>query len=272
LTSHILWLVEALYYGSKDFRRNYALGIWDGFYWAGVTTSTVGYGDKAPKTSFGKCITLSWMLFGFFFTMIVSATVTSLITIEQLTPPPLSIEDFRAMYVGVPKHFPLINDILSINGIPIEYNTLQEGYQSLLNNTSRFFIADQASMAILNTTQTTIVLIGPAFGNLEFVFSVAPILGYAVIDQLNNAILTLQYANRSMYHNIIEHYFNHEQSNLISSPILEQSFKPLILLIVWVVIIAIMVLILIIFGCENRKRRKIQKEKKANKEKEDQKK
>jgi len=244
--ANILWLIEGRGQKNKDFRSNYTLGVFDGFYWSGVTTSTVGYGDKVPKNSAGKCVTLIWMLFGFFFTLTVSATLTSLVTISQLTPPPLSIEDFRAESVGVIKHFPLIDQLLSVNGLPIEYNTLVDGYQSLLNGTTRYFIADQASMATLNTTETTIILLGPSFGSVDFVFAVAPSLGSAVIDQLNKAILTLQFTNPIVYRTLIEQYFNHTYSNSVESPILEDSVQPFILFIVWAIAIVILLMIMLI--------------------------
>jgi len=48
-------------------------GIGSGFWWAGVTLTTIGYGDKAPVTLWGRMVAMLWMLIG----LAVSATLTA---------------------------------------------------------------------------------------------------------------------------------------------------------------------------------------------------
>jgi len=71
LVGVVAWLVER---GSnKDEFRQGIHGVWDGFYWAGVTMSTIGYGDKAPRTVGGRTLALVWMLVS----MVVTAALTA---------------------------------------------------------------------------------------------------------------------------------------------------------------------------------------------------
>lgn len=67
-----IWAIERGE-NSDDFDESARGGIWDGFWWAGVTMTTIGYGDKAPKTVPGQTLALFWMLVS----MAVTATLTA---------------------------------------------------------------------------------------------------------------------------------------------------------------------------------------------------
>lgn len=59
-------------------------GIGSGLWWAAVTLTTVGYGDKAPVTLPGRLIGLAWMFAGLFIIASFTAAVTSALTLNQL--------------------------------------------------------------------------------------------------------------------------------------------------------------------------------------------
>lgn len=59
-------------------------GISSGLWWAAVTLTTVGYGDKVPKTVPGRIIGLLWMFVGLFIIAGFTASVTSALTVTQL--------------------------------------------------------------------------------------------------------------------------------------------------------------------------------------------
>jgi len=73
--SHLIWLVE------KDpnprISPRYFNGVWDSFWLALVTATTVGYGDKCPVTYAGKLLTIAWMLVGSFFFALYAASLTT---------------------------------------------------------------------------------------------------------------------------------------------------------------------------------------------------
>jgi len=82
LVSHITWWLER---GKNEhFSKNYIPGVWDAFWWAIVTITTVGYGDKAPKVLSGKLFALFWMIFGYFMFAYFTAVVTSTVTVQEL--------------------------------------------------------------------------------------------------------------------------------------------------------------------------------------------
>ena len=61
--AHAVWLAERRC-NAAEFPANYLAGIDDAVWWAAVTISTVGYGDKSPKSPIGRLIALVLILFG----------------------------------------------------------------------------------------------------------------------------------------------------------------------------------------------------------------
>ena len=60
-------------------------GIGSGFWWAAVTMTTVGYGDKAPKTLAGRLVGLVWMFAGIIVISSFTAAMTSSLTLSTLS-------------------------------------------------------------------------------------------------------------------------------------------------------------------------------------------
>src|ERR1700723_4588677 len=56
----------------------------DGVYWAVVTMTTVGYGDKTPKTTAGRVIAVVWMLASVALVSILSTSIVSRMTAERV--------------------------------------------------------------------------------------------------------------------------------------------------------------------------------------------
>ncbi|XP_029203797.2 uncharacterized protein LOC114967902 isoform X2 [Acropora millepora] len=75
-----VWLLESLFF-SKEFSGEFYHGVWDGFWWAFVTMTTVGYGDRSPKSIPGRIFCFFWIITGIniiaIFTALVTATVTA---------------------------------------------------------------------------------------------------------------------------------------------------------------------------------------------------
>lgn len=68
----------------EQFDRGFLRGVADGMWWAAVTITTVGYGDKVPRTLGGRCIASIWMFAGLFIIAGFTAAVTSALTVTEL--------------------------------------------------------------------------------------------------------------------------------------------------------------------------------------------
>lgn len=69
---------------SPDFGGSLRSSVSAGVWWAAVTMTTVGYGDTTPKTTPGRALALVWMFIGVVVVAILTATVTSSLTVTHL--------------------------------------------------------------------------------------------------------------------------------------------------------------------------------------------
>lgn len=79
----VLWLFERKR-NPEQFGGSAAQGIGSGLWWAAVTMTTVGYGDKAPTTLTGRVVALVWMFAGLIMVASFTAAITSSLTVSNL--------------------------------------------------------------------------------------------------------------------------------------------------------------------------------------------
>ncbi|HKK76155.1 MAG TPA: transporter substrate-binding domain-containing protein [Saprospiraceae bacterium] len=88
-----LWLAERRH-NKYQFRPGF-LGLFDGLWWSAVTMTTVGYGDKAPKSNLGKAIAIIWMFTAVIIISSFTAGIASTLTISSLQTDIQTAEDIR---------------------------------------------------------------------------------------------------------------------------------------------------------------------------------
>ncbi|MGI9546366.1 MAG: ion channel [Flavobacteriaceae bacterium] len=91
----VLWLLERKI--NKYQFRTGIKGLLDGFWWAAVTMTTVGYGDKAPKTNAGKTIAIIWMFTAVIIISSFTATIASTLTVNSLAADIKGIADLAVV-------------------------------------------------------------------------------------------------------------------------------------------------------------------------------
>lgn len=100
LTGAVMWWVERKR-NWDQFEREPAAGIGDGFWWAAVTMTTVGYGDKAPVTLAGRIIATIWMFAALILTALFTAQLASSLTAQKISGPVSGVGDLARARVGI---------------------------------------------------------------------------------------------------------------------------------------------------------------------------
>jgi ABC-type amino acid transport substrate-binding protein len=81
----LVWLLERRK-NPEMFHERPLRGLGDGFWWAGVTLTTIGYGDKAPATLPGRAVAMLWMLMGLAVSASLTATIVSATGVGRAAP------------------------------------------------------------------------------------------------------------------------------------------------------------------------------------------
>jgi ABC-type amino acid transport substrate-binding protein len=78
----LIWLLERRQ--GAHFDRRPLQGIGDGVWWAAVTMTTTGYGDKVPVSWRGRALALVWMFASIMLVSLFSASLASSFVVNQL--------------------------------------------------------------------------------------------------------------------------------------------------------------------------------------------
>lgn len=128
----LLWIAERK--NSPDqFPSDPVNGIGNGMWLAIVTMSTVGYGDKAPVTLWGRIITGTWILTSLIFATSMVAGIASTLTINSMgTSTILRIEELSQKKAGTLLNSPAVNFLKENKAKVVESSSLQEAMDKLL--------------------------------------------------------------------------------------------------------------------------------------------
>ncbi|HEY9673052.1 MAG TPA: transporter substrate-binding domain-containing protein [Waterburya sp.] len=105
VVGNLVWLAEHKY-NSEHFPKNYFHGVGNGMWFALVTLTTVGYGDRAPVTRLGRLVTGTWMIVALVTVSSLTAGLTSAITLafsgnsSERFPNPESLKNARIATVA----------------------------------------------------------------------------------------------------------------------------------------------------------------------------
>lgn len=118
-------------------------GVFQGFWWSAVTMTTVGYGDKSPKTLGGRIVGFIWMFAAIIMISSLTAGIASSLTVHNINEEINSIQDLSSFDVVTVENSSA-HELLDQYGVQSsKVQNEQEGMQALLDEEATFFIYDQ---------------------------------------------------------------------------------------------------------------------------------
>jgi len=162
----IFWIIERR---SPDFSGT-PIQAWGSGVWLSIVTmSTVGYGDKAPRTLGGRVVAALWMFVSIMLISIFTGTVATLLTVERIGPRVGGFEDLgraRVVCVGASAAAQLLADR---RVTAKSYPDLNQALQAVVDGQADALVHDRALLAaVLKERPDLRVRILPGTVRLEY--------------------------------------------------------------------------------------------------------
>ncbi len=141
LVGFFVWLFERKK-NKEQFGNGITKGLGSSFWWAAVTMTTVGYGDKTPRTTGGRIIAIVWMFAGLIMISGFTAAIASALTVDSLEYDISNLSDLHNLRVGTVANSSSV-DYLNQNGMNfITTENVQVGILLIQENKLDAFIYD----------------------------------------------------------------------------------------------------------------------------------
>ncbi|KAL9979006.1 hypothetical protein ACROYT_G016596 [Oculina patagonica] len=128
----IIWFLDHKA-NSGHFPKSFWNGTREGLWWAIVTMTTVGYGDKTPKSFMGRAYASLWMIIGMLLMSSITAQISSTITTDGLRP----LDEEFGHKIGIPNGSKEFFETHSEGAKLKEYPTKDELFLSLQDGKKR---------------------------------------------------------------------------------------------------------------------------------------
>jgi ABC-type amino acid transport substrate-binding protein len=188
IAGHVMWFAER---GKKAFSDSYYPGVFEGMYWAVVTASTVGYGDKAPVKWLGRLVACIVIVIALPLFALFTAAITSSFTVQSLQGTIQGPEDLRGKHVGVVRGTASADHARRYQVIPVEFPKIGQACAALAEKRVDAVVYDAPNLHyyVQQQGQGRVNVVGKPFVRQRYAIALpedAPLR-----ERINLALLTL---------------------------------------------------------------------------------
>jgi ABC-type amino acid transport substrate-binding protein len=199
----IVWLFERSH-NREMFGGGTVKGIGQGMWWAVVTMTTVGYGDKAPKTLGGRMVALVWMLASIVLIASFTATITSHLTVGELSGKVRGLRDLPGVRVGSVAQSEALDFLVERGIVAASFGDEREGLQAIVEDKIDAFVYNEAILKYLVKTEfPTRVQVLPGIFDHYFIGIAMP-QGSQLREPINRALL--KFTDSEDWRRLVERY------------------------------------------------------------------
>ncbi|NER78354.1 MAG: glycine betaine/L-proline ABC transporter substrate-binding protein ProX [Leptolyngbya sp. SIO1D8] len=169
IVAHLLWFSEHRH--NAQFPSDYLHGIWEAFWWAAVTVTTVGYGDKVPQRILGRFFGLMWMFSGYFVFAYFTASIATTFTVQELQGTISGPEDLPGKRISTVTNSAAAEYLdLQTNLLFSDYNTFEETLEALKNSEVDAIVYDAPVLQhfVSHEGQGQYKVVGEVFQSLNY--------------------------------------------------------------------------------------------------------
>lgn len=167
--AHIIWWLEKDDENSHAFSTKYRKGIVDAYWWAVVTMTTVGYGDKCPRKISGRLVAAVWMIIGIMWFAAFTATLSTVLTLNRLQSGSIkSVADLDQRRVAVIEGTTTENYLRYYNIKMVLSDSLAEMIKLLKNDQVDAVIYDAPPLQYIAKNDPEIQVVGDMFAEQRY--------------------------------------------------------------------------------------------------------
>jgi polar amino acid transport system substrate-binding protein len=186
----IVWLFEARR-NPEMFGGGTVRGVGHGIWWAIVTLTTVGYGDKTPKTFGGRMVALIWMFTSVILIASFTAAVTTSFTVGELKGKVRGLSDLSSVRVGSLAHSESLSSLAKRGIAVLPFGNIRDGLQAIVDNKIDAFVFNELVLKHLVKTEFPgrVHVLAGTFDH--YYVSMAVSEGSPLREPLNRALLNI---------------------------------------------------------------------------------
>lgn len=169
IVAHVVWWIERDDQDSQGFAHAYTKGIVDAYWWAVVTMSTVGYGDKRPKRIGGQAVAAIWIFIGIIWFAGLTATLSSALTVDRIRHGEITdLSDLYGKKVAVLEHT-TSEDFLRYHDVRIlPTASFDDLLDSLKDGRADAIVYDAPPLMYATKFDSTINVVGDIFAHQRY--------------------------------------------------------------------------------------------------------